>query len=158
MHKLITSIEITLIEKTQQSYHSDMPSVIMDTSSTDLEKIGDGHSVQSRTSSSNHDDEVGLEHSIPHYMSMTAETDIEAYREEVNQSQNEKHLSKTQQVLTRISTRGSWIDPGPPPNGGWKAWAQVACAHLVIMCTWYVSMPLLLRLDHESTDIPQGPH
>ncbi|PSR87389.1 hypothetical protein BD289DRAFT_234345 [Coniella lustricola] len=29
-------------------------------------------------------------------------------------------------VASRMSTRG-WPDPGPPPDGGMKAWTQVAC-------------------------------
>ncbi|KAL2015438.1 hypothetical protein VTK56DRAFT_5493 [Thermocarpiscus australiensis] len=41
-------------------------------------------------------------------------------------------------VVSRvISNRGSVkFDPGPPPDGGAKAWTAVACAHLVIMNTW----------------------
>lgn len=56
-------------------------------------------------------------------------------------------------VISRISTKSSWIDPGPPPNGGLTAWMQgvyqesnlrhnsgltqlVVYAHLVIMNTW----------------------
>ena len=27
-------------------------------------------------------------------------------------------------VLSRVSTKSSWKDPGPPPDGGWGAWAQ----------------------------------
>jgi len=27
-------------------------------------------------------------------------------------------------VMSRISTRSSWKDPGPPPDGGWAAWTQ----------------------------------
>jgi hypothetical protein len=26
--------------------------------------------------------------------------------------------------VTRISTKSSWKDPGPPPDGGWKGWIQ----------------------------------
>lgn len=38
-------------------------------------------------------------------------------------------------VASRISTR-SYVDPGPPPDGGIKAWTQVGCAWLVIFTTW----------------------
>ncbi|KAL2263950.1 hypothetical protein VTK26DRAFT_4137 [Humicola hyalothermophila] len=38
-------------------------------------------------------------------------------------------------VLTRASTKSSW-NPGPPPDGGLKAWTAVICAHLVVMDTW----------------------
>lgn len=27
-------------------------------------------------------------------------------------------------IISRVSTRGSWKDPGPPPDGGWNAWTQ----------------------------------
>ncbi|EPE34292.1 MFS general substrate transporter [Glarea lozoyensis ATCC 20868] len=39
-------------------------------------------------------------------------------------------------VVTRTSTKASWKDPGPPPDGGMGAWLQVLYGHLVIMNTW----------------------
>jgi len=42
-------------------------------------------------------------------------------------------LAKT---LSLVRTRESGRDPGPPPDGGFKAWTQVALAHLVIFNTW----------------------
>ncbi|KAK0668388.1 major facilitator superfamily domain-containing protein [Cercophora samala] len=42
-------------------------------------------------------------------------------------------LSRTISRLTRQSTN---YDPGPPPDGGVKAWTAVFCAHLVITNTW----------------------
>ena len=27
-------------------------------------------------------------------------------------------------LATRISTKSSWKDPGPPPDGGWSGWTQ----------------------------------
>lgn len=27
-------------------------------------------------------------------------------------------------ALTHTSTKSSWKDPGPPPDGGWRAWSQ----------------------------------
>ncbi|KAI1438046.1 MFS general substrate transporter [Xylaria sp. CBS 124048] len=38
-------------------------------------------------------------------------------------------------VLSRISTDAS-IDPGPPPDGGLKAWLMCLCGHLIVMNTW----------------------
>lgn len=38
-------------------------------------------------------------------------------------------------VASRLTTR-SIIDPGPPPDGGIKAWIQVAMAWVVCFCTW----------------------
>ncbi|KAH8890493.1 MFS general substrate transporter [Thozetella sp. PMI_491] len=37
-------------------------------------------------------------------------------------------------VVSRTSAK-SW-NPGPPPDGGWQAWAQAFYGHLVIMNTW----------------------
>lgn len=39
-------------------------------------------------------------------------------------------------VLTKISTKHSYIDPGPPPDGGFKAWLQCGCGCLVVATTW----------------------
>lgn len=41
-------------------------------------------------------------------------------------------LSKT---LSRVRTKDS-IDPGPPPDGGLKAWLVVAAGHLVLFNVW----------------------
>ncbi|KAL1859020.1 hypothetical protein Daus18300_009658 [Diaporthe australafricana] len=38
-------------------------------------------------------------------------------------------------VLSRTTSRSSF-NPGPPPDGGLKAWTAVAAGHLVIMNTW----------------------
>lgn len=27
-------------------------------------------------------------------------------------------------ILTRLSMKSAWKDPGPPPDGGWNAWVQ----------------------------------
>jgi hypothetical protein len=43
--------------------------------------------------------------------------------------------SVLQKVASRLTTR-SLVDPGPPPDGGLKAWTQCFCAWLVIMNTW----------------------
>ncbi|CAN8105192.1 unnamed protein product [Discula destructiva] len=40
-----------------------------------------------------------------------------------------------ERALSRTSTKSNW-NPGPPPDGGVKAWTAVAAAHLVIMNTW----------------------
>lgn len=39
-------------------------------------------------------------------------------------------------TLSRFSTKSSWKDPGPPPDGGLAGWTQVVMGHLVIMNTW----------------------
>ncbi|GAW17816.1 hypothetical protein ANO14919_072830 [Xylariales sp. No.14919] len=38
-------------------------------------------------------------------------------------------------VLSRISTSAS-LNPGPPPDGGKKAWLMCLCGHLIITNTW----------------------
>jgi MFS family permease len=39
-------------------------------------------------------------------------------------------------ILSRRSAASSWIDPGPPPDGGTTAWIQVLCTHLTIFTTF----------------------
>ena len=39
-------------------------------------------------------------------------------------------------TLSLVRTRDSGKDIGPPPDGGWRAWLQVAMAHMVIFNTW----------------------
>jgi hypothetical protein len=41
-------------------------------------------------------------------------------------------LAKT--ITTR--SNASVIDPGPPPDGGTKAWTQAVMAHFVVFNTW----------------------
>ncbi|KAK5710494.1 hypothetical protein LTR17_018850 [Elasticomyces elasticus] len=48
----------------------------------------------------------------------------------------QRTTSRTSTVLTRVLTTRSLAEPGPPPDGGWKAWSQVACGWLVIFTTW----------------------
>ncbi|KAI2826793.1 hypothetical protein CBS147343_3232 [Aspergillus niger] len=59
----------------------------------------------------------------------------------------QKQLSKTptnvshvgalaSRTLTLVRTRESGRDLGPPPDGGFKTWSQVALAHFVIFNTW----------------------
>lgn len=62
----------------------------------------------------------------------TKEVDIEACNGEVK----EKGKGVLGNVLSHISTKSSWKDPGPPPDGGLNAWMQVALGHLVILNTW----------------------
>jgi hypothetical protein len=50
------------------------------------------------------------------------EDDIEAYPV-VDETREEENRQKDGAV-TRTSTKSSWKDPGPPPDGGRKAWIQ----------------------------------
>lgn len=40
-----------------------------------------------------------------------------------------------ERVLSRTTSKSSF-NPGPPPDGGLRAWTSVAAGHLVIMNTW----------------------
>jgi len=67
---------------------------------------------------------------------------IEQPVEETEQSYAEKNDMEHEpagvlsRVLTRRSAASSWIDPGPPPDGGMTAWIQVFCTHLTIFTTF----------------------
>ncbi|KAI9811855.1 MAG: hypothetical protein M1827_005206 [Pycnora praestabilis] len=39
-------------------------------------------------------------------------------------------------IAETLSRTRSWKDPGPPPDGGMKAWIQVLMGHLIIFNTW----------------------
>ncbi|KAL8800404.1 MAG: hypothetical protein Q9182_005206 [Xanthomendoza sp. 2 TL-2023] len=41
-----------------------------------------------------------------------------------------------ERVLTRIATRSSQPDLGPPPDGGLQAWTQALMSHLIVFNTW----------------------
>jgi len=58
------------------------------------------------------------------FLSMTEKGDIEAYPDGVNDPQNEEWSGSKEGAVTRTSTKSSWKDPGPPPDGGWVGWTQ----------------------------------
>lgn len=39
-------------------------------------------------------------------------------------------------ALSNTLTRSSYVDPGPPPDGGLQAWLQAVMGHLVVLNTW----------------------
>ncbi|KAH0543281.1 hypothetical protein FGG08_002344 [Glutinoglossum americanum] len=41
-----------------------------------------------------------------------------------------------ERAITHNSNMPTWVDPGPPPDGGLVAWTQVAMAHLVVFNAW----------------------
>ncbi|KAF2674511.1 MFS transporter, MCP family, solute carrier family 16, member 10 [Microthyrium microscopicum] len=59
-------------------------------------------------------------------------------------------------VLSRLTTR-SIVNPGPPPDGGWKAWLQVFCAWLAIMNTWGFVNSFGAFQTYYSEILPQSP-
>lgn len=60
------------------------------------------------------------------------EVDIEAEEEEIDENDphcdgyggKEDDLGMGTGIVTRTSTKSSWKDPGPPPDGGWSGWTQ----------------------------------
>ena len=50
-------------------------------------------------------------------------------------------LHRTTSTLSRIASRLSTrdvLDPGPPPDGGFKAWSQIAAGFIACFSTWFV--------------------
>ncbi|KAL5627392.1 hypothetical protein BROUX41_003545 [Berkeleyomyces rouxiae] len=43
-----------------------------------------------------------------------------------------------ERVLSRVVSQKTIVDPGPPPDGGLRAWLVVLGAHLIVMNTWGV--------------------
>lgn len=60
--------------------------------------------------------------------------ETEDYPEPAPIEKTETNLAK--RVLTKISTKSSWRDPGPPPDGGFKAWLQCGMGVLIVTTTW----------------------
>ena len=78
--------------------------------------------VEIQTINSESDDEGGQGESSAkddRFLSLTEKGDIEAYR-----IPNNELCGKKETAVTRTSTKSSWKDPGPPPDGGMSAWAQ----------------------------------
>jgi hypothetical protein len=75
---------------------------------------------------------------------MAEKGDVEAYVD-VNYLQNEitkiettkngTIKDKSLRVLSKMRS-SNWKDPGPPPDGGALAWAQVLAGHLIVLNTW----------------------
>lgn len=59
------------------------------------------------------------------------------------------------QALSRTSTKSSW-NPGPPPDGGMKAWTAVAAGHLIVLNTWgYINSFGIFQTYYTTTlDLP----
>lgn len=66
-----------------------------------------------------------IESAIAHTEDRTAYPNIEA--------------EKTANLAPTVSKRSvapSWVDPGPPPDGGALAWTQCLCSHLTFFTTF----------------------
>jgi hypothetical protein len=125
-----------------------------------------------------YNDEKGLSESTEHCTGSSASTlhDLSEYRvvspdkDGIEQicSQGEDYHSisppqppfpglkpTTSKVLTKITshlTTRSLVDPGPPPDGGLKAWTQCAMAWIVLFSTWgYVNAFGAFQTHYTST-------
>ena len=63
-------------------------------------------------------------------------------------------------VISRTRSASSWVDPGPPPDGGLRAWTQACMGHLTVCTTWgYISSfgvfqtYYVTALNHPPSDI-----
>jgi hypothetical protein len=66
-------------------------------------------------------------HSVDTHSMHSTDTDIEhdaAHPSGVLEADGEKARRDHEGPVTRTSTKGSWKDPGPPPDGGLTAWGQ----------------------------------
>jgi len=89
------------------------------------------HSLHSHSTEDSYDI-AGLE-ARTRTETLTQKGDIEAYpvganagseeiwRIETAKSNRDGRLGR---IITRLSTKSSWVDPGPPPDGGRRAWTQ----------------------------------
>jgi hypothetical protein len=100
-----------------------------DPSNLDIEKCKDDISIRSSGETLPEDSSSYLE-----------KGDIEVYPEAEPATRTETNIAK--RILSRISTKSSWIDPGPPPDGGFKAWLQCAMGCLIVVTTWCVIQPM----------------
>jgi hypothetical protein len=92
-----------------------IPNAVQDPSPDRLDKDVE---IQTIHSESDDNGEGGEESSgkDEKFLSMTAKGDIEAYPVGSNEGK--------EAPVTRTSTKSSWKDPGPPPDGGAGAWTQ----------------------------------
>ncbi|KAI1822579.1 major facilitator superfamily domain-containing protein [Xylaria intraflava] len=60
------------------------------------------------------------------------------------------------QVVSRISTR-TWPEPAPPPDGGLKAWTQVAMGSFVLFSTWGYANSFGAYQEYYTETLPESP-
>lgn len=107
-----------------------IPSEIANENEIDIE-------MGARRSSQINNDDDEKKSSGPNSSSETLEDgDIEEYTEPKHEPIKHTQSNLASRVLSRISTKKSWVDPGPPPDGGFKAWLQCAMGCLIVTTTW----------------------
>ena len=93
----------------------------------DVEKTADSTTVRDSKNTS------------PNSSSETLEDgEVEEYNETEPKHEPIKQTASNiaHRVISRITTHKSWIDPGPPPDGGFKAWLMCAMGCLIVATTW----------------------
>jgi hypothetical protein len=81
-------------------------------------------------------------------ISVTQNRDIEKYPKSLNQPQDVEDSGKG--PVTRTSTKSSWKDPGPPPDGGLRAWTQGVYPPFPSFLSFFLSFFLLFFLSFPS--------
>lgn len=89
-----------------------------ESSSNTFDKDVEDQRVQSDSESENGTETESSERD-GEFMTMREGGDVEAYRVASNGLYSGKEAP-----VTRTSTKTSWKDPGPPPDGGLGAWTQ----------------------------------
>ena len=80
------------------------------------------------------DEESGLSH---HNVDQKDHAEAKELSKTPTNGTNASHIGTlTARTLSLVRTKDSGKDIGPPPDGGFKAWLQVAMAHMVIFNTW----------------------
>ena len=75
--------------------------------------------------------------------------DVEAAEEKIQAQELTTSGTIMEKILSRTRSRSSYIDPGPPPDGGLTAWAQALCGHLLVANTWgYISSFGSVKFPH----------
>lgn len=105
-----------------------MVGVTPEVSADSLDKDVEIHSLHSPSSTTIHsqdgerDVEKGDVGSVPETQDIEEypESNV-CYGEEGDRKRKGRNLTN---VISRIGTKSSWKDPGPPPDGGWSGWTQ----------------------------------
>ena len=72
---------------------------------------------------------------ISHYGSEAGDAD-QIYDDPDNHHNNTPGSTEIQKTLSRLISHKSDIEPGPPPDGGFRAWSQVLVTFIVVLNTW----------------------
>lgn len=103
--------------------------------------------------SSRHDPEAGIDELRDPEKSMTG-------NEPGSDHNGKSKPGAIRRVISRTRSATSWIDPGPPPDGGLQAWTQACMGHLTVCTTWgYISSfgvfqtYYVTALNHPPSDI-----